>query len=870
MSVTRPGPLCNGAITLWEVMMAGQVLELRVHGVSNTPPAGILGIRPEPGGAVAQPRLVAGDAMTGFYRAPRADPTDPVAVEAYSWGQLTSGARAARDVERALWTLLLPFTFANLALHARPAIPADPHQERWSSRAGMTAWLVRLFCLSLTATLVLSATGAGVDLVAWQCVDDNCLGRIPGPWEFLGSGWWGEGAHSLAVGLLAPLGLLAIVGGLTWRTYHYEAELPTGPGVPAAEARPEHPLQDPTFWCGEGQVRRVAVLHLATGAAVAAAVPLGAVLAMDPPVGVRAALAWPAVAVLGATILLSVAVLGHPYVTRRGGDTPLGRYATAVAALATVGVLGTGALLLLPDGPAGIPLSELRPRDGCAQTQALAGCLEDRSLPGYDWAVAWLGTFQVLLLIAVAGVSRAGRTALAAPVVAAIAILLGTGWSAGWLPGVGPAPAWLPPWLVAGVAVAAAAAVALLLPRTPAAAEPPLDRYGAVAWGGRGPAVLAGLGWLLGISYSAGVLYWVTDWLNAGATPSGRSAIIPPVPVMWAGLAFVVALLAIGGAAAQAWIIHTRLRRRSLAELVPPDAVLSAHERRRARDVATFRALHRLVGEHALRLVGRLAAAALMLATAGTAAALSHARPASPDPTGWGAFVKAAVDVGDSLLGWLPVLVAGVGLLVYRNDTVRRTVGVVWDIGTFWPRAAHPLAPPSYAERAVPQLQTRTAGLMALPHEDPGRADAIILSGHSQGSVIAAAVILQLPPQWRQRIWFFSHGCQLSRLYGRVFPAFFGPDRLPTVTTALTTPSGRTCWTNFWRETDPVGWPVPAGERELLVRDPEALRPSGGEVADPPIRNHRGYPEAIEYQQERSRIVTLLTSAVPTQRGGFD
>ena len=63
-------------------------------------------------------------------------------------------------------------------------------------------------------------------------------------------------------------------------------------------------------------------------------------------------------------------------------------------------------------------------------------------------------------------------------------------------------------------------------------------------------------------------------------------------------------------------------------------------------------------------------------------------------------------------LGWLPVLIATVGLLVYRNDLVRRSVGVVWDVGTFWPRTAHPLAPPSYAERAVPELQTRTAGLL--------------------------------------------------------------------------------------------------------------------------------------------------------------
>ncbi|WP_238162255.1 hypothetical protein [Micromonospora endolithica] len=184
--------------------MAGRVLELRVHGVSNTPPGQILGLDPAPGPDQPQPRLVAGDATTGFYRSTKAAPEDPVVVEAYSWGQLTSGARTARDVERALWTVLLPFTLANVALHARPGIPADPDTERWHSRSGIAAWLIRLFCLSLTGTLTLTFAGLGVDLIGWQCVDVACLGRIPGPWEFLAAGWWSHGARALAVGLLVP------------------------------------------------------------------------------------------------------------------------------------------------------------------------------------------------------------------------------------------------------------------------------------------------------------------------------------------------------------------------------------------------------------------------------------------------------------------------------------------------------------------------------------------------------------------------------------------------------------------------------------------------------------------------------------------
>ncbi|HEX2771153.1 MAG TPA: hypothetical protein VHN18_01830 [Micromonosporaceae bacterium] len=853
--------------------MSAHVLELRVPGVSNSPPENVLGIAPDPANpADHRPpaRRVAGDQVTGFYRSSTVHPGEPVVVEAYSWGQLTSGARAAKDIRRALWTLLLPYALSNLALHARPDIPADPRRERWTDGPGLAAFLVRLFCLSLTVTFVLATTGAGVDLFAWQCVDAECLGQIPGPWEFLGSGWWSDGARSLVVGLLAPLGVLALVGFLTWRTYHYEAELPADPPAaelpadppgPAEQDALDNPLQDPTFWCGEGQIRRLAVLHLASGAAVAAVVPLGAVAAMDPPQGARHLVVWPTVAAIAAPLVLSVAALAHPSISRRDGNTPIGPYGWLVAALAGVGVLGTTAFLLLPDGPAGTPLAQLRPPVGCIRDQMLPGCAEDRSLPGYDWVVAWLGTAQVLLLIALGGVARVGRRALAAPAGATLLIVLGNGWSADWLPDVPPAPGWAHTWMIAGPALVVAAVVTLYLHRTPA---PP----SATAWGGRGPAVLAGLGWLLGLAYSAGVLYWLTDRLNRGATPTGRSAVTLPVPVMWAGLAIVAVLLIVLVAAVRAGLTFARLRREGLAELVRTHRTLTAHERVRARDVASYRALHRLLGEHLGRLVGQVALVAAALAAAGTAANLSRLRPVPVDPTGWELVVKALTDLGDSLAAWLPVLVAGLGLMVYRNDSVRRSVGVVWDIVTFWPRAAHPFAPPCYAERAVPQLQTRMTGLLALPDTDRDRPVAVLLSGHSQGSVISAAVILQLAQRWRSRIWFFSAGSQLGRLYGPVFPAYFGPHRLPALTSMLGDAGGRPRWTNLWRETDPIGWPVGAGERQVPIADPAALRPSGGEVADPPIRHHSGYPDSPEYQRERAIVVSLFTAAMPSPRAG--
>jgi len=189
--------------------MATKVLELRIHGVSNTPPAGTLG-------TTATPIRIVGDDVTGFYRTSDVEPGKGVIVEAYSWGQLTSGKpgeggegeRAKRDLQRGLWMLLLPFALGNVALFARPDVPADPAKERLRTSAGLNAWLIRVFCLGLTVTLALAATGVGADLVGWQCRNTACLGRLPGPWEFLASGWWAVGARPVAVGLLAPVVVL--------------------------------------------------------------------------------------------------------------------------------------------------------------------------------------------------------------------------------------------------------------------------------------------------------------------------------------------------------------------------------------------------------------------------------------------------------------------------------------------------------------------------------------------------------------------------------------------------------------------------------------------------------------------------------------
>src|SRR5690606_36516328 len=231
------------------------------------------------------------------------------------------------------------------------------------------------------------------------------------------------------------------------------------------------------------------------------------------------------------------------------------------------------------------------------------------------------------------------------------------------------------------------------------------------------------------------------------------------------------------------------------------------------------------------------------------------------------------VTAGSWLGGLLLAALVWVGQSAYRNRPVRQAVGVLWDIGTFWPRAAHPLAPPSYAERAVPQLVARVTreadegrGVLLSGHSqgsvlaaatvwqlpprcrpqvalsthasplarpsyaeravpqlvarvtreaDEGRG--VLLSGHSQGSVLAAATVWQLPPRCRPRVALITHGSPLHRLYARYFPAHFGPAALADVERRVA------YWRNLWRCTDAIGGPVhtaPGGEGTVGFAEP--------------------------------------------------
>jgi hypothetical protein len=72
----------------------------------------------------------------------------------------------------------------------------------------------------------------------------------------------------------------------------------------------------------------------------------------------------------------------------------------------------------------------------------------------------------------------------------------------------------------------------------------------------------------------------------------------------------------------------------------------------------------------------------------------------------------------------------------------------------------------------------------------------MVISAHSQGSVIGTAVLLQLPTERLAETFYLTYGTQLRRLFGKVFPRYLGTNAKAQLASLLGSP---TRWTSLWR-----------------------------------------------------------------------
>ncbi|MDQ3715358.1 MAG: hypothetical protein M3381_04900, partial [Actinomycetota bacterium] len=268
-------------------------VELRIHGVSGTPPEDMLGS--------AHVRQVGGDEFSRFFRPCDAQqnetrPAPDHILEGYHWGKFTSGSW-----RQGLWLLILPFGFVNAAQFMLPA-PTSRLAKLAHAVAGA---MLRLLGLGLTATLLLGVAVVTMDLTAWQW----------GPTRNLPD-WASMPGWPIAAGMLACVAVLALLfsfgrrlGGASRDAEHADGR---GPGTEdvAADVPPTE-LRFRRFFTGDTDAPALRKLHLATGLALVAT--LGAAVGKGVN-GANTAVFWSFWISIGLIALLTLIIilLGDP------------------------------------------------------------------------------------------------------------------------------------------------------------------------------------------------------------------------------------------------------------------------------------------------------------------------------------------------------------------------------------------------------------------------------------------------------------------------------------------------------------------------------------------------------------------------------
>lgn len=682
-----------------------------------------------------------------------------------------------------------------------------PPATRHRLAAAVSVALLRLIALSFTLTLMLAAV-AVMDVTVWQCMGlDYCASTL-GPLSSMAS--WRRGVQVA----LSALPLMVVIAVL-WRLGREDTRVIGRPPHPAVMAH-EVPLESGTFWSIDASVMRLRACHVMAWTA-----GLGALtLAVPARYGSTAAGRDVGIALLAANgVVLAVAVLTTAWnrATARGGvgadwlTRPL-----LLVRWVSLGLLVVSLVWVATAGAAYPP----------APTH----------FPGLRGTIYLLLGAQVVLLLGLfvfTALSMRGRRSgsagkgyrpalggFTAPFVALTAWLIGGGFSVG-----------------VGLWTAQALGTAVL--STAVARGETADRAATLA------------------SDTASFADKVAA-LNADAP-----LIVPP-PYFWAAVAIVMLIVAAFVTGLCLWWWITRRLARTELRSVLADYPGTAETNSRAGQVASSRAWASLTDLGA-PIVAGLALFTVLLMLMLAAWYLSDSGGFASLPAYSPALTNASVFITVSLAFGLVLL----AVLALRDRQLRRVVAVLWDVITFWPRANHPLTPPCYAERTVPELLDRVRVLTAA-HDTH-----VVLAAHSQGSVIAAATLLQADEATAPRVALLTFGSPLRRMYARNFPAYFGTGALPRL--RVREPSR---WINLRACTDPIGsWVIDHHDRSLRqalddvdyrLLDVESLTPRA-DGTYPPICGHSGFWTRQEYRDAvRVLEASVLPAGTAADKGAAD
>jgi hypothetical protein len=662
----------------------GVFVELRVHGVSGTPPVDMLDhplvkqVAGDTDGRFFRPVDAAGDEVRA---------ADGHVIEGYHWAPQTSGTW-----RQALWLALVPFGLVNAAYFMLP-------DGRGNGAQTLARAALRVLAIVLTGLVVLAFAQAAVDLFAWQWTGAG--GRSGDP------RWWLVGGFAAAA--VALLVIRFLVGPLR-RLDGMSSPDEAVTGLAGGE-----------FYTGDKDMPALRHLHLAAGLTVLSV--LAASLVRE--FGGAGWLYWVAVVLLGWTVV-HTALVGDPRKRR---------------AVPTFFVESLPVVVL------------------CLGIAVLVAAVVAMGLVG-DYPLSRRGILP--------GIGDLGR------------------WAAGLA-------------LLSLVVLVLAAAVLAWRTREPGVPRP-FRRF----LGGMTSPVVAALGMFLGVGFTAALGYGVLRLLRPAGDPSAMT-----LPLFYLRIAFaagvavalmVVIALVLAGRMLLSGKRFARMVRASASEELLLDDQVRAVAR----------------AWWAGRLKYSVQWLAVVLAAAGTVLTIAAVVEAAGDmgatvchPSGtWLSDCRDLPGLDLVTVGTVALLLLG-GFLVYLgrravgDSAVRRAACVVWDVIAFWPAAVHPLVPPPYSPKVIEDLRERIEWHVREPETF------LVLAGHSQGSMIAAAALTRLDERYRPRVALLTYGSQLQLAYARAFPAYVSYRFLCWLKNDVL--SDR--WVSLYRETDPFGGPVLSWDR---------------------------------------------------------